>query len=223
MAVGQKKVVYTFDDMITSLRRAMKKFPDLRTGNNVQYEIMDAECGAFSVFFTQCPSFLSHQKLMRQKYGISNAQTLFGINHIPSDNHIRNLLDHVPPHLLSGVFEDCFQALRKSGNLLDYSVGLGKNKNDILVALDGTVYFSSNTVYCDNCSERVKDGEKLFIHSMVTPTLVKPGNNKVISLLPEFITPQDGDTKQDCELKASKRLSCIFYKNIYQWCNHSWR
>jgi hypothetical protein len=40
---------------------------------------------------------------------------------------------------------------------------------------------------------------------MVTPTIVAPGKNKVISLMPEFITPQDGDKKQDCELKASKR------------------
>lgn len=40
---------------------------------------------------------------------------------------------------------------------------------------------------------------------MVTPTIVAPGMNKVISQPPEFITPQDGDDKQDCELKASKR------------------
>lgn len=41
---------------------------------------------------------------------------------------------------------------------------------------------------------------------MVTPTIVCPGNNKVIALSPEFITPQDGSEKQDCELNASKRL-----------------
>ncbi|MCP5051499.1 MAG: ISNCY family transposase, partial [bacterium] len=32
-----------------------------------------------------------------------------------------------------------------------------------------------------------------------------PGNNKVISLIPEFITPQDGHEKQDCENAAAKR------------------
>ena len=85
--------VYTFDNMIASLRRAMQNFPDNRTGKNTQYDIMDAASGAFSVFFTQCPSFLSHQKLMRQRYGLSNAKTLFGMQDIPSDNHIRNLLD----------------------------------------------------------------------------------------------------------------------------------
>ncbi len=35
--------------------------------------------------------------------------------------------------------------------------------------------------------------------------IVKPGNNKVIPLEPEFITPQDGHLKQDCENAAAKR------------------
>lgn len=201
-----KKTVFTFDDMIFSLRRAMREFPDLRTGKNMQYEIMDAASGAFSVFFTQCPSFLSHQQLMQQKYGLSNARTLFGMQDIPSDNQIRNLLDKVNPTLLSSVFADCFSALKSSGDLATYQVGLGRDTKDLLLALDGTQYFSSTEISCKNCSTKVKDGEKYYAHTMVTPTIVAPGNNKVLSLAPEFIVPQDGETKQDCELKASKRL-----------------
>jgi hypothetical protein len=45
--------VYTFDSMIASLRRAIREFPDGRTGKNTRYEVMDAASGAFSVFFTQ--------------------------------------------------------------------------------------------------------------------------------------------------------------------------
>lgn len=200
-----RKVVFTFDDMIASLRRAMITFPDLRTGKNTRYEIQDAASGAFSVFFTQCPSFLEHQKLMQQRYGLSNAKTLFGMKDIPSNNHIRNLLDKVSPNLLSGVFTDCFTALKRSGDIDTYRVSLGRNMNDLLIALDGTQYFASDTLHCDNCSKKVKDGKQIYAHTMVTPTIVKPGNNKVISLAPEFITPQDGDKKQDCEIKASKR------------------
>src|SRR3546814_10117815 len=40
-----------------------------------------------------CPSFLAHQIAMTESQGISNAQTLFGLTKIPSDNHIRDLLD----------------------------------------------------------------------------------------------------------------------------------
>lgn len=199
------RVIFTFDDMVASLRKAMGRFPDNRTGENTHYEIMDAASGAFSVFFTQCPSFLSHQKLMQQRYGLSNAKTLFGIHDIPSDNHIRNLLDEITPTLLSSVFADCFNALKQSGDLDTYRVTLSVNKNDLLIALDGTTYFSSEHISCKNCSKRIEDGEAMYSHSGITPIIVAPGNNKVISLNPEFITPQDGDKKQDCEIKASKR------------------
>jgi len=40
---------------------------------------------------------------------------------------------------------------------------------------------------------------------MLGATLVAPGHGKVIPLEPEFITPQDGAEKQDCENAAAKR------------------
>lgn len=203
--MDQNKVVITFDEMIASLRKAIGTFPDIRTGKNTQYDIMDAASGAFSVFFTQCPSFLSHQKLMQERYGLSNAKTLFGMRNIPSDNQIRNLLDQVEPDLLSPVFDDCLAALQRSGNLETYRVKLGLNQNDLLIAIDGTTYFSSSTIHCPHCSRKKKDGDIFYSHSVMTPTLVAPGVNKVISLTPEFIIPQDGDKKQDSELKATKR------------------
>ena len=35
--------------------------------------------------------------------------------------------------------------------------------------------------------------------------IVCPDQSQVISLAPEFITPQDGNEKQDCEVAAAKR------------------
>jgi hypothetical protein len=203
--MGNQPVDYTFDSMISSLRSAMKKFPDHRTGKNTQYEIIDAAAGAFSVFFTQCPSFLSFQNLLLQKYGLSNAKALFGMQEIPSDNQIRNLLDNVTPGYLSPVFVDCFHALKRSKQLDTFRIKLGNNNNDLLIALDGTQYFSSSDLHCENCSVKIKDEETIYSHTVVTPTIVAPGVSNVISLMPEFITPQDGDKKQDCEIKASKR------------------
>lgn len=200
-----KREVCTFEDMVGSLRQAIGTFPDKRTGKNTQYEMLDAGSGAFSVFFTQCPSFLSHQQLLQQRYGLSNAKSLFGMRDIPSDNHIRDLLDSVAPSALDMVFEACFDALSASGHLDAFRVPLGDTKSDLLIALDGTEYYSSETHHCRNCSVRIREGVTRYCHGMVTPTLVAPGNNKVISLPPTFITPQDGDTKQDSELKASKR------------------
>lgn len=44
-----------------------------------------------------------------------------------------------------------------------------------------------------------------YFHSAITPVIVAPGNPNVIALTPEFITPQDGYDKQDCEQAAAKR------------------
>jgi hypothetical protein len=42
-------------------------------------------------------------------------------------------------------------------------------------------------------------------HSMLAATVVAPGHSKVVPLMPEFIAPQDGAEKQDCERNAVKR------------------
>jgi hypothetical protein len=60
------------------------------------------------VFFCQNPSFLAHQKLLYQNQGTNNAHTLFGVDTLPTDNHVRNLLDPVEPKKLRGVFRNTF-------------------------------------------------------------------------------------------------------------------
>ena len=39
------------------------------------------------------------------------------------------------------------------------------------------------------------------------PVIVAPGENRVIALEPEFVQPQDGCEKQDCELLAASNHS----------------
>jgi len=40
---------------------------------------------------------------------------------------------------------------------------------------------------------------------MLAATLLAPGHAMALPLLPEFITPQNGEEKQDCERNAAKR------------------
>ena len=51
----------------------------------------------------------------------------------------------------------------------------------------------------------MKNGETNYFHSVLTPVIVQSGNEHVISLEPEYIVPQDGHEKQDCETQAGKR------------------
>src|ERR1017187_4774481 len=94
------KALHTWDEHLLHLRGVLGGFSDRRTGDNLKYSMEDIGLGAFSVFFTQCPSFLAHQKTMHQAKGQSNAQSLFHLEQIPCDNHIREMLDPVPPEKL---------------------------------------------------------------------------------------------------------------------------
>jgi hypothetical protein len=196
------KKEFSFRLLTESLRGAIESFPDKRTGKNLTYSMEDAALGAFSVFFTQCPSFLAHQKSMDDAKGKSNAQTIFGMERIPTDNHIRDLLDPVAPATVYPVFDVAHQILTESGHIESFRVLNG----GLLIALDATWYFASKKIHCDNCSSiKHKDGSITYYHSALTPVIVAPGRSEVIPLAPEFILPQDGHDKQDCESAAAKR------------------
>lgn len=95
-----------FDTIVSSFRQRLSSLTDKRTGKNTRYGMEDTALSAFSVFFTQTPSFLAYQRMMQGSKGKSNAQSLFGIHQIPSDNQIRDLLDAVPPDQVFPMFEE---------------------------------------------------------------------------------------------------------------------
>ena len=151
----------------------------------------------------QSPSFLDFQRRLENEHARSNCQTLFDIPKIPTDNQIRDMLDPAEPKLLHPVFAESIAILEGVKGGLDKFQRLGGH---ILVALDGTEYFNSNKIHCHDCSTRQRGkGEKEYFHAMLGATLVAPGHDKVIPLQPEFIAPQDGAEKQDCENAAAKR------------------
>ena len=196
------KNALTFSDVVKQLRTTLETFTDRRTGKNTTYSLTDAGLSAFSVFFMQSPSFLEFQRTMQKTQGKNNAQTLFGVFEIPTDNHIRSLLDAVEPTAVYPLFDFVFDGLQRSGVIDSFRMA----DHRLLLALDGTQYFSSAKLHGPCCSCKThSNGKVSYSHTVVTPVLVKPGSDKVISLAPEFIKPQDGHEKQDCEINASLR------------------
>jgi hypothetical protein len=157
--------------------------------------------GAFSVFYMQSPSFLAHQRDMQRKKGQNNAQGLFGVERIPSDGQIRNLLDPVEPGQLREPFWEIYRRLDEGG-FLDQYRGVGGTR---LISLDGSQYFSSQKIHCPNCRVAVRDEDTYYSHLVMLAVLGAPEQEQVICLDPEFVTPQDGHEKQDCEQQAIKR------------------
>src|SRR3954447_22681339 len=190
------------DRLIGAVRRCCEGFPDPRTGHNGSYAMADFGLAAFSVFFAQSPSFLAHQRQLAAGHGRSNANTLFGMSRIPGDSHIRRMLDPVAPDHLFPVFDEVISDLERAGGLAAFQ-RLGSR---VLIALDGTEYHRSTRVHCPHCSTRTRAGQPTeHFHTLLAATIVAPGHQHAVPLAPEFIGPQDGHDKQDCESRAVRR------------------
>jgi hypothetical protein len=150
----------------------------------------------------QSQSFLEYQRQMQSRSGKNNVQSIFGVEEIPCDQQIRNILDLISATSLNVVFESIYQFLQNGKHLQRYE-RLDKN---LLICLDGTEYHSSSKISCECCTTRNhRNGKVTYSHTAILPVIAAPNCAEVISLPPEFGTPQDGHEKQDCETAAAKR------------------
>ena len=190
----------TVDHFIERLKS--KTLTDERTGQNTLYEVTDAALAAFSMFYMQSGSFLAGQKHLEQIKGTSNANTVFQMDKIPTTPQIRNLLDPVAPEELAEEFRYFLRELEEAGHLSQMKV----LDQRLAFSLDGVYYFCSQKVSCQQCqTQTLKNGDVLYKHSAITPVVVSPQSKVVLPYVPEYIVPQDGKEKQDCEREASKR------------------
>lgn len=78
-----------FKELLHVLRETCSGFSDSRRSADGNYTMADIGLSAFSLFFMQSESFLSHQKRPLEGHGASNCQTFFGMKKISADNHNR--------------------------------------------------------------------------------------------------------------------------------------
>jgi hypothetical protein len=121
----------------------------------------------------------------------------------------------VSPEALQPCFDQVIKQLRERDGLKAFQRLGGRT----LVALDGTEYFCSQKLSCPQCLTRNRANGKIkSYHAMLAAMIVAPGHNMVLPLMPEFITPQDGAEKQDCERNAAKRWLSAHGKRVQDLC-----
>jgi hypothetical protein len=188
------------DDLFELIRAEFEQVPDQRA-DNISIDLADALMSGFAVFALKDPSLLAFEA---RQASDANLGTIFKIKHVPSDTHMRTILDDVETDTLRPVYQSVHRRLAASGELDQY-VFLG---GSYLVSLDGTGYFSSKKVHCPACQQKVnsKTGEVSYYHQMVGGVIIHPAVRQVVPLLPEPIVRADGEAKNDCERNASKRF-----------------
>jgi Transposase DDE domain len=186
------------DALFGLLRTGFAAIADHRPGNP-DIALADALMSAFAMFSLKSPSLLAFDRERTE----GNLQRVYGMERVPCDTSMREILDPVVPESLRPLYQRVFGALQR-GKVLEDMVFV---EDHYLVAFDGTGYFSSQQIHCASCLEmHHQNGTLTYRHQMLGAALIHPDKREVLPLMPEPIIKQDGTTKNDCERSAAKRL-----------------
>jgi len=186
------------DALHETLRRRFEEVTDSRRQASCDYSMADTLMSAFAMFATKEPSMLSYQDHQRELH----IEKPFGIDRVPSDTQMREILDGIDIDPINEAFADLFWEVQRAGELKKWLF----DGEYYLLAIDGSGYFCSNNISCPQCLVRKKAGKDQFYHQVVAAVLVHPETKQVLPLAVEPIVRGDGDTKNDCERNATGRL-----------------
>jgi hypothetical protein len=186
------------DALFRLVHSGFASLPDHRL-DDAEISLTDALMSAFALFSLKAPSLLAFDKERTE----GNLQTIYGIARVPCDTHMRKILDPVSPNVFRPVFKSIFRQLQR-GKALEPLMFLDGH---YLLALDGTEYFSSQTIHCASCLHKVhRHGAITYFHQLLGAAIIHPDRREVIPLMPEPIVKYDGTDKNDCERIAAKRF-----------------
>ncbi len=198
MVVPKVRKHLSADALFGLVRNGFAHIPDYRL-SETDIALADVLMSAFAMFSLKAPSLLAFDKERAE----GNLHTIYGIERVPCDTHMREILDPVSPKVLRPVFKSIFRQLQR-GKALEAMTFLDGH---YLLALDGTEYFSSETIHCASCLHRVhRNGSITYAHQMLGAAIIHPDQRAVIPLMPEPIVNCDGTDKNDCERNAAKRF-----------------
>ena len=166
------------DALFRCLHRGFEKIPDHRNGD-VLIPLADALMSGFAIFSLKDPSLLAFDE---RRQTDQNLKTIYGIEKVPSDTAMREILDEVGPDYFRPSFKDIFRQLQR-GKALEPMVFMD---GCYLVSLDGTGFFSSTKLHSDICLQKVnkKTGEVTYYLQMLGAAIVHPDFKEVIPLAP---------------------------------------
>jgi hypothetical protein len=164
----------------------------------------DCLLSGYALFSLKYPSLLQFEQHIDEGKMIEyNLKSVYGIEDIPSDTQMRERLDIIEPKQLRRLFTSLLAQCQRSKRLELFKY----YDNRYLVPLDGTGYFYSKEVHCNQCCEKHhRDGSIGYYHQILSAAIVHPGQKVVLPFAPEPIMKTDGLSKNDAEHNAGKRF-----------------
>jgi len=188
------------DKLIKLVRDGFQTVKDTRR-NNLKYELPQLLSLAFAMFHLKDASLSS----FREEFAIrtENLERVYGVEVLPGDTAIRQGIDEVNPSELQALFKPQIDFLKTQGVIKERRV-LGQYT---IVSIDGTSHYCSGVKGCPQCMvKNHRNGKTTYYHQLLGAVAVHPEQSTVFPIACEAIVKQDGSTKNDCELNASKRI-----------------
>jgi len=205
----------TLEAMIGRLSETFNRMADERAADRVTYPLHDTLMSGLALMFYQHPSWLQFQRVMKQKRGRCNLETIFGVNEVPSDTQMREILDGVETEPLRRLLPELFESVRRAGgaNQFKITVPSGAQRGDYdTLALDGSDYFHSTQIECPGCLTAT-DGHGVvhYRHTVVVATLVRACSHRVLPIDVEEVRKRRwvGETgrRDQCREAADQTVS----------------
>jgi len=213
------------DRLFALVRANFEQVTDQRA-ENAKISMPDALMSGLAMFSLKDPSLLAFDE---RRTTDSNLGSIYGVEEVPGDTQMRTILDDVDPREISPAFRDVVRQLQRTREL-DKFVFLG---GSYLVSLDGTGYFSSKTIHCSSCMEKVnkKTGEVTYYHQLMGGVIIHPNLREVIPLMPEpilkhpewLIVTGNGSLIESPHTPGKKRWICpISGDGLARRCRLDW-
>lgn len=187
--------------LLNTIRQRFASIAEHRHSRS-EIALSDALMSGLAVFGLKYPSLLKFDEAYNEGVIRANLKTLYGVARAPCDTQLRTILDPLDPQQLRPAFREVHKQLQRHKALEAYQYLNGH----YLLSIDGTGHFASGQISCPECCVKTSRGHEHYYHQLLGAVLVHPELKTVLPLAPEAITRQDGQSKNDCERNAAKRL-----------------
>ena len=198
-----------FQASLPILLRRLSKIPDPRNPKKIKYKLTLLMMYGVLVFVFQMTSKREANRKMTRPMFVENLKLLFPeIEELPHGDTLMRLLEKIDVCEIENAQLDLVHSLIRKKKFVRYLIN-GRYP----IAIDGTQKFSRDYLWDEEClTRKVKkgDGEGRQYYVYVLEASLAFHNGMTIPLMSEFLSYTEGDTdtnKQDCEIKAFKRLS----------------
>lgn len=208
--MGRQAIKLKVDECHDIILAEFSKFKDKRP--IFEIPLKNFLMSSFAIFALKSPSLLQFERdYLAQKIRTKNLNSLFKIDRVPSDTHIRDVLDTVDYQQYRPIFKRIFSYIQRSKALERFEFIKIKNQPHYLIAVDGSGYYRSDKIACDCCmiEEHFDCNNTMkvkYAHNILGASIVHPTLGQVISLCPEPIMRLDGRSKNDSEQTAFRRF-----------------